>query len=176
MAIFSIADKIPNVDGSAYVDETATVTANVTLAKDTSVWPGASLRGDEDAIFVGEGTNIQDCAVLHTDIGKPCRVGRGVTVGHSAILHGCTVGNNSLIGMGAVILNGSVIGAESLVGAGTLITENKTFPDGVLIIGRPGRILRELTDEEKAAIRANARRYIEQKELYKMQKKRLDNA
>lgn len=176
MAIFSIADKIPNVDGSAYVDETATVTANVTLAKDTSVWPGASLRGDEDAIFVGEGTNIQDCAVLHTDIGKPCRVGRGVTVGHSAILHGCTVGDNSLIGMGAVILNGSVIGAESLVGAGTLITENKTFPDGVLIIGRPGRILRELTDEEKAAIRANARRYIEQKELYKMQKKRLDNA
>lgn len=176
MAIFSIADKIPNVDGSAYVDETATVTANVTLAKETSVWPGASLRGDEDAIFVGEGTNIQDCAVLHTDIGKPCRVGRGVTVGHSAILHGCTVGDNSLIGMGAVILNGSVIGAESLVGAGTLITENKTFPDGVLIIGRPGRILRELTDEEKAAIRANARRYIEQKELYKMQKKRLDNA
>lgn len=176
MAIFSIADKIPNVDGSAYVDETATVTANVTLAKDTSVWPGASLRGDEDAIFVGEGTNVQDCAVLHTDIGKPCRVGRGVTVGHSAILHGCTVGDNSLIGMGAVILNGSVIGAESLVGAGTLITENKTFPDGVLIIGRPGRILRELTDEEKAAIRANARRYIEQKELYKMQKKRLDNA
>ena len=176
MAIFSIADKIPEVDGSAYVDETATVTANVTLAKDTSVWPGASLRGDEDAIFVGEGTNIQDCAVLHTDIGKPCRVGRGVTVGHSAILHGCTVGDNSLIGMGAVILNGSVIGAESLVGAGTLITENKTFPDGVLIIGRPGRILRELTDEEKAAIRANARRYIEQKELYKMQKKRLDNA
>ena len=176
MAIFSIADKIPEVDSSAYVDETATVTANVTLAKDTSVWPGASLRGDEDAIFVGEGSNIQDCAVLHTDIGKPCRVGRGVTVGHSAILHGCTVGDNSLIGMGAVILNGSVIGAESLVGAGTLITENKTFPDGVLIIGRPGRILRELTDEEKAAIRANARRYIEQKELYKMQKKRLDNA
>lgn len=176
MAIFSIADKIPDVDGSAYVDETATVTANVTLAKDTSVWPGASLRGDEDAIFVGEGSNIQDCAVLHTDIGKPCRVGRGVTVGHSAILHGCTVGDNSLIGMGTVILNGSVIGAESLVGAGTLITENKTFPDGVLIIGRPGRILRELTDEEKAAVRANARRYIEQKELYKMQKKRLDNA
>lgn len=176
MAIFSIADKIPDVDGSAYVDETATVTANVTLAKDTSVWPGASLRGDEDAIFVGEGSNIQDCAVLHTDIGKPCRVGRSVTVGHSAILHGCTVGDNSLIGMGAVILNGSVIGAESLVGAGTLITENKTFPDGVLIIGRPGRILRKLTDEEKAAIRANARRYIEQKELYKMQKKRLDNA
>ena len=176
MAIFSIADKIPEVEGSAYVDETATVTANVTLAKDTSVWPGASLRGDEDAIFVGEGSNIQDCAVLHTDIGKPCRVGRGVTVGHSAILHGCTVGDNSLIGMGAVILNGSVIGAESLVGAGTLITENKTFPDGVLIIGRPGRILRELTDEEKAAVRANARRYIEQKELYKMQKKRLDNA
>ena len=176
MAIFSIADKIPDVDSSAYVDETATVTANVTLAKDTSVWPGASLRGDEDAIFVGEGSNIQDCAVLHTDIGKPCRVGRGVTVGHSAILHGCTVGDNSLIGMGAVILNGSVIGAESLVGAGTLITENKTFPDGVLIIGRPGRILRELTDEEKAAVRANARRYIEQKELYKMQKKRLDNA
>ena len=176
MAIFSIADKIPEVDVSAYVDETATVTANVTLAKDTSVWPGASLRGDEDAIFVGEGTNIQDCAVLHTDIGKPCRVGRGVTVGHSAILHGCTVGDNSLIGMGAVILNGSVIGAESLVGAGTLITENKTFPDGVLIIGRPGRILRELTDEEKAAIRANARRYIEQKELYMHHKKRLDNA
>ena len=173
MAIFSIADKIPDVDSSAYVDETATVTANVTLAKDTSVWPGASLRGDEDAIFVGEGTNIQDCAVLHTDIGKPCRVGRGVTVGHSAILHGCTVGDGSLIGMGAVILNGTVIGRETLVGAGTLISENKTFPDGVLILGRPGRVVRELTAEEKLKIRDNARSYIEQKIRYQTEKKRI---
>ena len=173
MAIFSISDKIPSVAESAYVDEAATVTADVTLGENVSVWPGASIRGDEAAIEVQEGSNIQDNAVLHTDPGKPCRVGRNVTVGHGAILHGCTVGEASLIGMGAVILNGSVIGRESLVGAGTLITENKTFPDGVLIIGRPGRVVRELTPEEKEKIRENARHYIEQKNRYQTEKKQI---
>lgn len=173
MAIFSISDKIPIVADSAYVDPLATVTASVTLDEEVSVWPGASIRGDEAEISVGKGSNIQDCAVLHTDPGKPCRVGDYVTVGHSAILHGCTVGEASLIGMGAVVLNGSVIGRESLVGAGTLITENKTFPDGVLIIGRPGRVVRELTPEEKEKIRENARHYIEQKNRYQTEKKQI---
>ena len=117
MAIFSISDKIPTIADTAYVDPLATVTATVTLDEEVSAWPGASIRGDEAEISVGKGSNIQDCAVLHTDPGKPCRVGDYVTVGHSAILHGCTVGEASLIGMGAVILNGSVIGRESLVGA-----------------------------------------------------------
>lgn len=173
MAIFSISDKIPRIASTAYVDESATVTAEVTLTDEVSVWPSASIRGDEASITVGEGSNIQDCAVLHTDPGKPCRVGKGVTVGHSAILHGCTIGDNTLIGMGAVILNGTVIGSETLVGAGTLIAENKTFPDGVLILGRPGRIVRELTPQEKEAIRNNAKSYIEQKIRYQTEKKRI---
>lgn len=173
MAIFSISDKIPRVADSAYVDEAATVTADVLLSANVSVWPGASIRGDEAPIWVDEGSNIQDCAVLHTDPGKPCRVGKNVTVGHSAILHGCTVGDDSLIGMGAVILNGTVIGKETLVGAGTLIAENKTFPAGVLILGRPGRIVRELTAEEKRKIRDNAREYVEQKIRYQTEKKRI---
>lgn len=173
MAIFSISDKIPRIASTAYVDESATVTAEVTLADEVSVWPSASIRGDEASITVGEGSNIQDCAVLHTDPGKPCRVGKGVTVGHSAILHGCTKGDNTLIGMGAVILNGTVIGSETLVGAGTLIAENKTFPDGVLILGRPGRIVRELTPQEKEAIRNSAKSYIEQKIRYQTEKKRI---
>ncbi len=173
MAIFSISDKIPQIARTAYVDESATVTAQVTLADDVSVWPSASIRGDEAPISVDEGSNIQDCAVLHTDPGKPCQVGKGVTVGHSAILHGCTIGSHTLIGMGAVILNGTVIGSETLVGAGTLIAENKTFPDGVLILGRPGRIVRELTPQEKKAIRHNAKSYIEQKVRYQTEKKRI---
>lgn len=173
MAIFSISDKIPNLAKTVYVDELATVTADVRLAENVSVWPGASIRGDEAAISVDEGSNIQDCAVLHTDPDKPCRVGKFVTVGHSAILHGCTIGDYSLIGMGAVILNGTVIGQETLVGAGTLIGENKSFPDGVLILGQPGRVVRELTVEEKAAIRLNAQSYIEQKNRYQTEKKRI---
>lgn len=173
MAIFSISDKIPRIASTAYVDESATVTAEVTLADEVSVWPSASIRGDEASITVGERSNIQDCAVLHTDPGKPCRVGKGVTVGHSAILHGCTIGDDTLIGMGAVILNGTVIGSETLVGAGTLIAENKTFPDGVLILGRPGRIVRELTPHEKEAIRNNAKSYVEQKIRYQTEKKRI---
>ena len=173
MAIFSISDKIPRVADSAYVDPLATVTADVSLGENVSVWPSASIRGDEAAITVGEASNIQDCAVLHTDPDKPCAIGRFVTVGHSAVLHGCTVGDCTLIGMGAVILNGSVVGQESLVGAGTLITENKTFPDGVLIIGRPGRVVRELTAEEKEKIRDNALHYIEQKKRYQTEKKQI---
>ena len=173
MAIFSISDKIPSIAPTAYVDETATVTADVTLEDNVSVWPGASIRGDEADIVVRAGSNIQDNAVLHTDPGKPCRVGQDVTVGHGAILHGCTIGDESLIGMGAVILNSTVIGRQTLVGAGTLIAENKTFPDGVLILGRPGRIVRELTAEEKLKIRDNAREYIEQKNRYQTEKKRI---
>ena len=166
MAIFSIADKIPDVDGSAYVDETATVTANVTLAKDTSVWPGASLRGDEDAIFVGEGSNIQDCAVLHTDIGKPCRVGRGVTVGHNAVVHGCTVGNNVLIGMGAVIQDGASVGDNCIVGAGTLIPPRKAIPAGSVVFGSPYRLVRTASEADLAAVRANAAAYLRLAEEY----------
>ncbi len=173
MAIFSISDKIPSIAPTAYVDETATVTADVTLEDNVSVWPGASIRGDEADIVVRAGSNIQDNAVLHTDPGKPCHVGQDVTVGHGAILHSCTIGDESLIGMGAVILNGTVIGRQTLVGAGTLIAENKTFPDGVLILGRPGRIVRELTAEEKLKIRDNAREYIEQKNRYQTEKKRI---
>ena len=152
MAIFSIADKIPEVNSSAYVDETATVTANVTLAKDTSVWPGASLRGDEDAIFVDEGTNIQDCAVLHTDIGMPCRVGREVTVGHSAILHGCTIGDHTLIGMGAVVLDHAVIGEGAIVAAGAVVLSHTHVEPGSIYAGCPAKFVKKVDPEQSKEI------------------------
>ena len=153
--------------------ETAFVAGDVVLEKDVSIWPGASLRGDIEKITVKAQTNIQDNAVLHTDPGAPLVIGERVTVGHGAILHGCHIGDDTLIGMGATILNHAKIGKHSLVGAGTLITENKSFPDGVLIMGRPGRVVRELTEEEKVRLSDNIAHYVEQKSLMASELKRL---
>lgn len=163
MAIFSIRDKLPQIAESAWVAETAFVAGDVVLEKDVSIWPGASLRGDIEKITVKAQTNVQDNAVLHTDPGAPLVIGERVTVGHGAILHGCQIGDDTLIGMGATILNHSQIGRQSLVGAGTLITEHKSFPDGVLIMGRPGRVVRELTEEEKTKLSENIALYVEHK-------------
>ena len=173
MAIFLIRDKLPQIAESAWVAETAFVAGDVVLEKDVSIWPGASLRGDIEKITVKAQTNIQDNAVLHTDPGAPLVIGERVTVGHGAILHGCHIGDDTLIGMGATILNHSKIGKQSLVGAGTLITENKSFPDGVLIMGRPGRVVRELTEEEKVRLSDNIAHYVEQKSLMASELKRL---
>ena len=153
--------------------ESAFVAGDVELDDDVSVWPGASLRGDIEKITVKAQTNIQDNAVLHTDPGAPLVIGERVTVGHGAILHGCHIGDDTLIGMGATILNHAKIGKHSLVGAGTLITENKSFPDGVLIMGRPGRVVRELTEEEKVRLSDNIAHYVEQKSLMASELKRL---
>lgn len=166
MPVFAIGDKKPKLSDSVYCAPTATIAADVTLKHNVSVWPVASIRGDEAAIMVGENSNIQDNAVLHNDPGLPLEIGRNVTVGHGAILHSCTIGDNSLIGMGAIVLNRAKIAPYTLVGAGALVAENKEFPEGVLLLGAPARVVRSLTPEEKALIEKNAKHYIERAKEY----------
>lgn len=149
----------PDIAPSAWIAPGAHVIGRVRLAADCSVWFGATLRGDNELIDVGQGTNIQENSVLHTDMGYPLIIGAGCTIGHKAMLHGCTIGTNSLIGMGATILNGAVIGDNCLIGAGALITESKQIPDGSLVMGAPGRVVRQLDDAAIARLRASAAGY-----------------
>lgn len=173
MPVFAIGDKKPKLSDSVYCAPTATIAADVTLKDNVSVWPGASIRGDEAAITVGENSNIQDNAVLHNDPGLPLEIGCNVTVGHGAILHSCTIGDNSLIGMGAIVLNRAKIAPYTLVGAGSLVAENKEFPEGVLLLGSPARVVRSLTPEEKALIEKNAKHYIERAHEYRTMTKEI---
>ncbi len=161
MPIYDLADKRPVLDPDSWVAPGAVVLGDVTLMPGASVWYGAVLRGDNDPIVIGRNTNIQDGAVCHTDAGEPLTVGANVTVGHQAMLHGCTIGENSLIGIGAVVLGRAVIGKNCLIGAGALIPEGKVIPDGSLVIGQPGRVARELTPEQIAHIGASALHYVE---------------
>jgi carbonic anhydrase/acetyltransferase-like protein (isoleucine patch superfamily) len=133
---------------------------NVELADDTSVWFGAVIRGDTETIRIGRRSNIQDLSILHADIGMPLTLGEDVTVGHQVTLHGCTIGDGSLIGIGAVVLNGAKIGSGCLVGAGSLVTEGKEFPDGSMILGRPAKVVRQLTPEQIEGLRLSARNYV----------------
>ena|ERR1700722_18558075 len=149
MASYKLGDISPIIAMSAYVAPTAAVIGNVVLADRSSVWFGATLRGDNETISIGADSNVQDGAVLHTDPGFPLRVGAGVSIGHQAMLHGCTVGDGSLIGIQAVVLNAAVIGNGCLVGAGAVITERKIFADGTLILGAPAKVVRELTSQER---------------------------
>lgn len=157
--IYSLENRTPLLRGENFVAENATLIGRVTLEKLASVWFNCVLRGDCDEIVVGEGTNIQDGSVLHTDVGIPLRVGAQCTIGHMVMLHGCEVGDGTLVGIKSVILNGSKIGRNCLIGAGTLIPERKTFPDGVLIMGTPGKVVRELTPPEIASLSLNAKFY-----------------
>ena len=166
MSIISLDNCSPAVHESAYIAPTATVAAQVRLDEGVSVWPGASLRGDDGAIVVGKNSNIQDNAVVHCDPGDTVRIGENVSVGHGAILHGCTIADNCLIGMGAIVLNGAELGPNTLVAAGALIAPNKHFEGGVLLLGNPARVVRSLTDEEIGAIAANALHYAQQKIRY----------
>ena len=166
MAIYQYADWRPEVAEGAYVAPGAHVIGNVRLAPRASVWFGSILRGDNEPIVVGEDSNIQDGSVLHTDPGFPLIIGAGVTVGHQAMLHGCTIGDGSLIGIQAVVLNGARIGRNCLVGAGALVTEGKTFPDGSLIIGTPARAVRELDADTIAKLRDNATHYVDRAALF----------
>ncbi|MDQ2694186.1 MAG: gamma carbonic anhydrase family protein [Pseudomonadota bacterium] len=150
-----------------FVAANASVIGSVILKNNASIWFNAVVRGDNDLITIGENSNVQDGAVLHTDAGIRLTVGRDVTIGHLAMLHGCTIGDNSLIGIRSVILNRAVIGRDSIVGAGTLIGEGKTFPDGVLILGVPGRVVRALDDDERARLRAAAAHYVDNFKRYK---------
>jgi carbonic anhydrase/acetyltransferase-like protein (isoleucine patch superfamily) len=149
MALYKLGDVSPAVAPTAYVTPSASVIGNVVLAEHSSVWFGATLRGDNETISIGVGSNVQDGAVMHTDPGFPLTIGAHVSVGHQAMLHGCTVGEGSLIGIQAVVLNAAVIGRGCLVGAGAVITERKVFADGTLILGAPAKVVRELTAEER---------------------------
>jgi len=174
MAIFKIGTHTPDVDANAYITDSASVIGNVHLAANTSIWFGAALRGDNELISIGEGSNVQECAVLHTDMGYPLVVGKNVTIGHQAMLHGCTVGDGSLIGIQAVVLDGAVIGKNCLVAAGALVTSGKIFPDNSLIMGSPAKAVRELTQEQINDIQRGVTTYIERAAYFKQQLKRID--
>ena len=156
---YDLKDKKPRSSGENWVAPNATIVGNVTLEKNSSIWFNAVLRGDIENIYIGEGSNIQDGSVLHTDPGYPLKVGKNVTVGHLVMLHGCTIGENSLIGIGAVILNNVKIGKNCIIGAKTLIAENKEIPDDSLVVGSPGRIIRKVTEDEKKAVLENSKHY-----------------
>lgn len=166
MAIYKLDDVAPRVASSAWVADSARVIGDVTLGEDSSVWFGTVVRGDTATITIGSGTNIQDGSVLHADVGKPLTIGDHVTVGHKVMLHGCTVGDGSLIGIGAVVLNGARIGKHCLVGAGSLVTEGKEFPDGSMILGSPAKVVRSLTPEQIAALEASAQHYMDNARRY----------
>ena len=159
--VHRIKNDIPEIHQSAFVAHSAEVAGMVTMGEGSSVWFSASVRGDIAPIHIGRNANVQDGAVVHCDFGIPCVIGDGVTIGHGAIVHSCTIGANSLVGMGAIILNSAVIGPDSIVGAGALVTGGKEFPPRSLIIGSPAKVLRELTEEEISHNRENARHYTE---------------
>jgi carbonic anhydrase/acetyltransferase-like protein (isoleucine patch superfamily) len=170
MTIFALGDDTPQIDDSAYVADSATIIGKVILARDASVWPQAVLRGDNgERIEVGERSNIQDGAILHTDPGFTLSIAADVSVGHQAMLHGCSIGRGTLIGIHAVILNGASIGSNCLVGAGAVVTERKDFPHNSLIVGAPAKVLRELTADEIAGLRRNAADYVERGRHYRVQ-------
>ncbi len=168
MTIYSFNNISPSLpDGDFWVSETAQVIGNVKIGNNTGIWFGAILRGDNEPIYIDEGTNIQENTVIHVDKGACVKIGSGCTIGHKSIIHGCTIGNNTLIGMGSIILNHASIGNNCLVGAGSLITEGKIFPDNSLIIGSPAKFKRELTNDEVEQNKWSAQHYINNFKVFK---------
>jgi carbonic anhydrase/acetyltransferase-like protein (isoleucine patch superfamily) len=167
MAVYQLDDMTPTLHPTAWVADSAEVMGNVDIAEDASVWYGTVVRGDTSTIAIGRGSNIQDNSVLHADLGKPLVIGENVTVGHQVMLHGCTVGDGSLIGIQAVVLNGAKIGKNCLVGAGSLVTEGKEFPDGSMIIGSPAKAVRQLTPEQIEGLKMSARHYVDNARRHK---------
>jgi carbonic anhydrase/acetyltransferase-like protein (isoleucine patch superfamily) len=167
MAIYELDGLVPQLAASAWVADNAQVIGNVVLGEGSSVWFGVTARGDTEALTVGHGSNIQDGSVLHADVGFPLTIGANVTVGHQVMLHGCTIGDESLIGIGAVVLNGAKIGRNCLVGAGSLVTEGKAFPDGSMIIGSPAKAVRQLTPEQIEGLRQSAKHYTANAERFR---------
>jgi carbonic anhydrase/acetyltransferase-like protein (isoleucine patch superfamily) len=173
MAIYRLGDRIPRIAASAYVAEEATVIGDVVLGERASVWPGVVIRGDNEAIRIGEESNVQDGAVLHADPGFPLTIGARVSVGHQAMLHGCTIGERTLVGIQAVIMNGAVIGRDCIVGAGSVIPEGKQYPDRSLLLGAPARVVRALTEAQLATLRSNAESYTRRQAVFKAGLKRI---
>ncbi|MEN5229214.1 gamma carbonic anhydrase family protein [Brevundimonas naejangsanensis] len=163
MSVYSLGDSKPQLppEGEYWIAPSATVLGNVILHRGASIWFNAVLRGDNDPIVIGADSNIQDGSILHTDLGSPLTIGAGVTVGHKVMLHGCEIGDNSLIGIGAVILNGARIGKNCLIGANALITEGKVIPDNSLVMGQPGKVVRELEEGQIEGLRMSAQHYVQ---------------
>ena len=173
MSVYNLGDVAPELPGEDeyWIAPTAAVMGRVILKKNASVWFGATLRGDNDPITIGENSNIQDGSVLHTDSGSPLTVGKDVTVGHMVMLHGCTIGDNSLVGIGSIILNGAKIGKNCLIGANCLITEGKEIPDNSLVMGAPGKVVREVSEGQARVLTASAHHYVENWKRYRRELK-----
>lgn len=163
MSVYNLGNVTPTLpnDDEYWIAPNAIVAGHVFLKKNASVWFGATLRGDNDPIILGENSNVQDGSVLHTDVGSPLIIGANVTIGHLVMLHGCDIGDNSLIGIGSIILNGARIGRNCLIGANCLITEGKQIPDNSLVMGAPGKVVREITDAQVLGLTASAANYVE---------------
>ena len=174
MAVYQLEDQTPRIAETAWVADSAQVIGNVELGADASVWFGAVLRGDGEPIRIGPGVNVQDGTVIHADPGFPVTLARNVSVGHQVMLHGCTVGDGSLIGIQAVVLNGATIGRNCLVGAGSLVTEGKSFPDGSMILGSPARVVRPLTEQEIEGLARVALHYVDNARRFRAGLKRID--
>lgn len=168
MPLFAIGQRAPKLLGAHhYIAHDATVVGDVTLEEDANIWFQVVIRAENDGMVIGQGTNVQDGSVLHVDPGYPLQLGRNVTIGHKVMLHGCTIGDGALVGINSVVMNGARIGAGSLVGANTLIAEGKEIPEGVLVVGSPGKVVRELRPEERDRLLGIARGYVERSRLYK---------
>jgi len=161
MALYELDGVAPQLAAGAWVADSAQVIGHVVLGENASVWFGAVLRGDTEPLTIGRNSNVQDLSVLHADVGSPLTIGENVTIGHQVMLHGCTVGDNSLIGIQAVVLNNAKIGRNSIVGAGSVVTEGKEFPDNSLILGSPAKVVRTLDDAAAAKLRASAEHYVD---------------
>ena len=173
MAIYELDGVAPRVAASAWVADNAQVLGDVIIGEGASVWFGVTVRGDTDTITIGAGSNVQDGSVLHADDGVPLTIGDNVTVGHQVMLHGCTIGDGSLIGIGAIVLNGAQIGKGCLVGAGSLVTEGKVFPDGSMILGSPARVVKSLSPEQIEGLRRSAQHYTQNAERYRQGLKKI---
>ncbi|MDX9698972.1 MAG: gamma carbonic anhydrase family protein [Rhodocyclaceae bacterium] len=174
MTLYALGDARPELGPGCWVADNATLIGRIKAGANVNIWFNVVARGDNDPITIGDNTNIQDSSVLHTDDGVPLTIGQDVTVGHMAMLHGCTIGDGSLIGMGAVVLNRAVIGASCIIGAKSLIPEGKVIPDRSLVVGSPGRVIRQLTDEEVASLQRNAAHYVDNARRYGAELTRLD--
>ncbi|GHA87739.1 gamma carbonic anhydrase family protein [Modicisalibacter luteus] len=167
MPLYRLEGHAPEIDPSAMVMDEAVLIGRIHLDREVTVWPGAVLRGDNEPITVGEGSNLQDGCVVHTDPGHPVNIGRQVTVGHLAMLHGCRIGDGVLVGMNATLLNGAEIGDHCIIGAGALITSGKRFPPRSLIVGAPAKVIRELTDDEVQSALDNSHSYVQKIDTYR---------
>ena len=174
MAVYSLNDVTPQIADETWVAESASVIGNVIMHEGSSVWFGAVVRGDNEPILIGKRSNVQDGSVLHSDPGSPLNIGEGVTLGHQVMVHGCTIGDNTLIGIGATILNGAKIGKNCIIGAHALITEGKVIPDGSMVMGAPGKVVKQLTPPQIAMLQGSAEVYVQNAKRFKSDLKRVD--